>query len=249
MIRSLLIILLISATSFSMSAQAPSSTNGNGTVIYKKHITGGLVIHSEGWGGIFKIGQHVTTKKYREWTFSAVNMRHPKEFKTFNPYYEDSKGYVFGKENSFFVLRPTWGIRRILFDKTRIRGVEVGYAIAIGPSIGIAKPVYLEIGHPTIPYEYITVERYDADEHFTDNIFGKAPGTRGLDEMKFHIGVHSRFGLNFEYSGEKDGIKALEAGVAVDAYPNKIPIMAIVDNKQIFLSFYLNLTLGKKYFR
>lgn len=249
MIRTLLISFCLTALSFSGFAQRPSSSNGNGDVLYKKQLIGGLTIHSEGWGGIFKLGQHITAKKYREWSFQAVSMRHPKEFKTFNPYYDDSKGYVYGKQNSFFVIRPAWGQRQILFDKERARGVEVGFSYAVGPSLGFIKPVYLEIGHPTVPYKYITVEKYDPAEHFTDNIFGRASATRGLDELKIAAGIHSRFGLHFEYSGERDGIKALEAGVAVDAYPQRIPIMAIVQNKQIFLSFYLNLMIGKKYFR
>lgn len=249
MIRSLFIAFLFACVTVTVSGQGGIPSVGEGTVIYKKQLVGGVTIHSEGWGGLFKISQHVTAKRHREWALQVVNMKHPKEFKTFNPYYDDSKGYVFGKEHAFMLVRPTWGQRQVLFDKMRMRGVEFGYAYAVGPSVGLAKPVYLEIGHPSVPYEYITVERYDAQEHFTDNIFGKAPGTRGLDELKVYPGLHTRFGLYFEYANVKDGVKALEAGIATDVYPQKVPIMAVVDNKQVFFTFYLNLMLGKKYFR
>ena len=233
-------------------AQGGSASVGEGTVIYKKEITGGLIIHSDGWGLNLRLGQAMTAKTRRVFEFSAVTMKHPKEFKSFNPYYEDSKGYIFGKQNSFFVIRPSYGHRRVLFDKMRNRAVEVGFSWSIGPSVGFAKPIYLEIGHPAVPYEYITVEKYNSDEHFVDNIFGKAPSTKGLDEIKVYAGLHSRFGMHFEYANDKDAIKALEAGVALDAYPQEVPIMAElneVSNKQFFVTFYVNLLYGKKYFR
>ena len=44
-----------------------------------------------------------------------------------------------------------------------------------------------------------------------------------------------------------NGVKALEAGIMIDAYGKKIPIMAFTENKQVFFNFYLTIMLGKKW--
>ncbi len=218
-------------------------------VIYSKERMGGIIFHSSGWGLNFKWGKNKGALKKRLIGLELVGMKHPKEYKSFNPYYEDSKGYFYGKQNAFYIFRPTFGQRHVLFEKIRKRGVEVNYVWALGPSVGLTKPVYLEIGHPAIPYEYISVEKYDSNEHYIDNIFGKAPVTRGLGELKMHPGIHAKFGFNFEYSPKNRGIKAIETGMTFDAYAEEVPIMALVDNQQFFFAFYINLLYGKKYFR
>jgi hypothetical protein len=235
------------------AAQA-GGVSGDAKVIYKKELTGGLIFHSDGWGATFRHGLHKTGSKRRVLSVDLINMKHPKEFKSYNPYYEDSKGYIYGKQNTFLILRPGYGQRRILFDKMRTRGVEVGFSWSVGPSLGFAKPVYLEIGYPSIPYQDIAIERYDPNEHYIDNIFGKAPGTKGLTELKLYPGAFGKFGLHFEYSNERDGIKALETGFAIDAYPERVPIMAELDdqnaqNKQYYFTFYIKILYGKKFFR
>ncbi len=247
MIRNTFTVVLLLAFISSAFGQGGSPSVGEGTVLYKKELAGGIILHTNGWGGLFKLGRHKTAHLRTEWVFQAANMKHPKELKTFNPNYENSKGYIYGKEHSFFVFRTTWGQRHVLFDKMRNRGVEFGFNYAIGPVLGLTKPIYLEIGYPGIPY--VTVERYNSEEHFIDNIAGKAPGVKGLNELKPRPGVHARFGLHFEYANAKDRLKGLEAGVALDAYPDEVPIMALIANKQMFFTFYINLLYGKKYFR
>ena len=61
-----------------------------------------------------------------------------------------------------------------------------------------------------------------------------------------------KFAFNFEYSNEKDLMKGMEAGVVLDVYAQRVPIMANTEsfedqNKALFLNFYLNLFIGKKY--
>ncbi len=219
-------------------------------IIYKKEMIGGIVLHGDGWGLNFAVGKHITAKSRRMIQFEIVGMKHPKEVKSFNPYYEDSRGYFYGKTNSFHILRPSYGRKHQLTDKLRKSGVEVNYMWAIGPSLGFSKPIYLEIGKPSIPYEFIVVERYDPEVHFVDDIFGRASWFEGLDEMKFHPGLFAQVGLNFEYSGKRQGIKALEAGMSIDVYPETIPIMAEiegVENKQFYLEFYVAIKYGKKF--
>lgn len=248
------IAILLLFTSFSVfcsvDLQGQTTLFDDTRVIYKKEMVGGVVLHGDGWGLNFGIGKHITAKRRRMIQFEIVGMKHPKEVKSFNPYYEDSRGYFYGKMNSFMIFRPTYGRKNQLTDKLRKSGVEVNYVWAIGPSIGFTKPIYLEIGKPSIPYEFIVTEKYDPEVHFIDDIFGRASWFKGTDELKVHAGLYAQFGLNFEYASQKSGVKAIEAGVSVDVYPKTIPIMAeigSVENKQFFFEFYVSLKFGKKF--
>ncbi|MCC6601358.1 MAG: hypothetical protein IT223_11905, partial [Crocinitomicaceae bacterium] len=83
-------------------------------------------------------------------------------------------------------------------------------------------------------------------------------GLRGLDELKFYPGLFARFGWLFEYSNYREGLKGIEAGVSVDAFMKRIPIMSDrilvshfdgAKNHQIFVGLYINFFFGRKYNR
>jgi len=220
-------------------------------VLYRKELQGGLTIHGSGWGVNFFHGRHRTAKDRRLLGIGIVGMKHPKEIKSFNPFYEDSRGYFYGKANSLMLVRPMYGHKHQITDKIRHGGVEVNWLWAIGPSLGLAKPVYLQVGRPdSYPYDSIVIERYDPVAHDVQNIYGRATWFRGVGEMRVYPGGHGRFGFNFEHAGQASGIKALEVGASVDVFPVEIPIMAEVEgvrNKRVFFEFYLSLQFGKKY--
>ena len=93
----------------------------------------------------------------------------------------------------------------------------------------------------------IVIEKYDPSRHYIDNIYGRAPFTQGIGEINFHPGLYGKLGFNFEYAPVFEDVKALEIGVILDVYPTEIPIMAFIDNKQFFLSFYITLMYGRKW--
>ncbi|MDG2245410.1 MAG: hypothetical protein P8L71_03535 [Flavobacteriales bacterium] len=221
-------------------------------VLRNRQMYGGVHLHSGGLGGFFNVGKYENANTVRFIGIDVLYMKHEKEVKSFNPIYEDSRSYVYGKMNNFYIFRPSVGVKKMISPKLRKSGVEVGYTLQFGPSLGITKPVYLEIGYPSIPYEYLAVEQYDPERHFFDDIFGKASGFNGLNQLKLHPGGFVKFAFNFEYSNEKDLMKGMEAGVVLDVYAQRVPIMANTEsfedrNKALFLNFYLNLFIGKKY--
>lgn len=220
-------------------------------VPYKKEVYGGVLLHGDGWGLQFYHAKYNTARDRRLLGLEIVGMKHPKEVKSFNPYYEDSRGYFYGKSNALMIVRPTYGRKWQITDKIRRSGVEVNFIWGVGPSLGLLKPVYLQIGKPDrIPYENIVVERYDPAVHDVQNIYGRATWFNGLNEMKLNTGAFARVAFSFEYSGQVTGLKGIEVGATVDAYQKTIPIMAQlegVQNKQFFFEFYLALQFGKKY--
>lgn len=233
-----------------LPATAQQTIYEESRVPYKKEVYGGILLHGDGWGLQFYHAKYNTARDRRLVGVEIVGMKHPKEVKSFNPYYEDSRGYFYGKSNALMIVRPTYGRKWQITDKIRRSGVEVNFIWGIGPSLGLVKPVYLQIGKPDrIPYENIVVERYDPAVHDVQNIYGRATWFNGINEMKVNAGAFGRIAFSFEYSGQVTGLKGIEVGATMDAYQKTIPIMAElegVQNKQFFFEFYLALQFGKK---
>ncbi len=221
--------------------------------LYASEMYGGPVLHGDGWGLQFFYGKYRTAKDRHLMGIEIVGMKHPKEIKSFNPWYEDSRGYFYGKLNSLMIVRPIYGRKHRITEKIRKSGVELNYVWGIGPALGLLKPVYLQIGEPRDPpYRTIVVERYDPLQHFANNIYGRASWFRGGGGMQLRPGAHARLALNFEYAGENTGVKAIEVGATIDVFPEVVPIMAElpdVQNKQFFLEFYVALQFGGKKIR
>lgn len=219
-------------------------------MLYRNEMSGGLIAHSSGFGANFRKGVHVTGTRKRVLELEFVTYKHSKEVKTTNPSFDNSKGYYYGKLSSFFILRPGIGYQNVIFSKPEKSGVEIRYVTFLGGSLGFAKPVYLQILRrtPIDNYYELSTERYDPTMHFPDNIYGRAPFSKGLNEIKLYPGGYAKAGLTFEYGALDDVVKAIETGITVDIYPKVVPLMATQRNQQVFVSLYLNFLYGRKWF-
>jgi hypothetical protein len=230
----------------------PQSIGGTDDIklLYRNEFVIGGIVHTSGFGFNYRRGWHVTGYKKRLLEIEGVNIKHAKEIKTQNPLFENSKGYVYGKLNVFNTLRVAYGFQKELYGKEQRRGVQINLVTFMGASLGLAKPVYLEILQPTSdPQIYnITTEKYDPEKHFTDNIYGRAPYFKGFEQSKIYPGGYAKMGLSFEYADLDDDIKCIETGVTVDVFPKVIPIMAKTTNQQVFVNLYINFIWGKKWF-
>ena len=177
-----------------------------------------------------------------------TNMKNPKEVRTINHDYDNTKSFIYGKENSFYILRAGIGLQKIINSKPYWGGVELRYFYYGGLSLGLLKPVYLYILQETnTPYVYnLVIEKYDPNKYFIENIYGRAPFFHGFWETKPIPGLYLKTGVNFEFGVFDETLKAIEAGVAVDGYLKKIPIMANDKNTNYFVSLYVSFHLGTR---
>lgn len=245
-------IFLLVLLSFSSSGQAIPE---NEIILFKKMRYGGVNVNTFGYGATYSFGKFREAKKIRLYTIDFLFVKHEKEVKSWglDP---SGRSYFYGKQNSFMTLRTTYGKKHVVAEKLRRSGVQVAYNWQLGPVFGFTKPVYLEILNQDSRTGSLSVERFDVDKHYIDNIHGRASGLRGLGELKFYPGLTGKFSLNFEYSNERERLKGIETGVAFDVFHKRIPIMAEKilredinnpKNHQFFFSIYLNLFFGTKY--
>src|ERR1035437_8512550 len=87
-------------------------------------------------------------------------------------------------------------------------------------------------------------KKFDSSSASGQDIYSKAAFTKGLDETKVMPGLYAKAGFNFEYSKEDKIIHAIEFGGQVNAFPQKIPIMAGSDNKALFFSLFVSYRFG-----
>ncbi|HLG34266.1 MAG TPA: hypothetical protein VI757_05245 [Bacteroidia bacterium] len=250
--RLLLFILSLSLMiPFFVSAQTPETPalEEDQTMLYNYEAHGGFVLHSGSWGLVYRKGKHVTGYKKKFYEIEFAHMRHPKEIKLTNPYYENSKPFAFGKLNSLLIFRGGVGMQHALFGRNQHSGVEIRYLFAAGVSAGLTKPIYLEILKQGIPPELndVVIERYNPDVHQLQYILGRAAFTYGFDKMSLYPGGYAKFALSFEYGSGSTDVKTIEAGVVADFYGKKIPLMAYIENKNYFLNLYVALTWGGKW--
>lgn len=246
----LFLILEVHAQVETQTVNVNSNVYDETKLLYRNEANVGFLVTTNGLGLAYRRGWHVTNARKRVFEIEGVSYRHPKEVKTINQYYDHPKGYYYGKLNSLFLLRSGFGFQNVFFSKPEHNGIEIRWIAFVGVSLGLAKPVYLEILEPT-PVQgqrLIVTQRYDPDKHFIDNIYGRAPFMRGFGETKIHPGAYGKFGVNFEYGSLDNDIKALETGIVIDAFPKAIPMMANEHNHPFLISLYISFTYGGKWF-
>lgn len=244
----ILLIIFLSCTTITAQDSIPVAQNLTG-VLLKKEQSGAFVLHSNGWGAAYRYGEHRTGYLKRIFEIEFATMKHPKEIRVQNPYYFNARSYIYGKLNSVMLLRASMGNQHVLFSKPVWGGVEVRSLYSIGPSMAILKPVYLYIlaADASLDEYDLSTEKYNPDKHFLENIYGRAPYTKGIDQITIKGGISAKAGMNFEYGPHREKLKTLEVGSALDFFPLPVEIMALNKPNHFFLSLYLSFHFGQRY--
>lgn len=163
---------------------------------------------------------------------------------------ETPRPYIYGKQNSFYPLRGGIGMKRYYSEKARRKGLAVGVIYQGGATLGILKPNYLRLIKRLENNTFTVVtERYTeaSKERFLDpfSIYGGGPVTAGIRELRFIPGIHGMGGVHFAFGAFEEYVMALDAGLMVDVFPRRVPIM-VDDNQAYFLNLFLTLHIGKR---
>ena len=101
-----------------------------------KNTNGGLI-----GGFVLKMGFRIDDTNFQFFGLDLVNVKDPKEVR-YNTVLGNS--YIFGKSNYLYSIRPYYGRELIVFKKAPQQGVQVSLLGAVGPSIGIIAPYFIE---------------------------------------------------------------------------------------------------------
>ncbi|GGZ23255.1 hypothetical protein GCM10007049_15190 [Echinicola pacifica] len=199
-----------------------------------KNSIGGLI------GGLYlKLGSRITENTFQFFSLELANVKNPKEAR-YSTYLGNS--FIYGKSNYLYSIRPQYGRELILYSKAPQKGVQVSVLTAIGPSLGIIAPYYIEYAASS---SESSRAQYDPDIHQSMNyIMGPGRLFEGLGESDFALGANAKAALTFEFGLFKSNVSGLELGYELEGFTKEIVLMPTTENKQIFQSVYFTLFYG-----
>ncbi len=246
----------------SVTFQPKQISNEPKGVIYNKELAFDVRLHTNGYAFAVNIGRIKTYYLTKYYHFEIGELKHPREHRHSFDYPSQfsgrtSRSFVFGKQNTFLVVRAGMGAKRYFSEKAKRKGVAVGISYEAGPSLGLKKPYYLDFWRTpnNDPAQiFLVSEKYTGDNHdsFLDinKIYGASGFTKGFNEISVIPGIHGKMSVHFAWGAFDEFVKAFEAGIMVDAYLKKVPILVEVDNAEnrpFFVNLYLTLQLGKRW--
>jgi hypothetical protein len=220
-------------------------------IIYKQEYQYGFGFSTNGYFLNFRRSYSPSVFKERGLELDVAIVRHPKEVNGYSYIYQGlgSSSFVYGKLNSLYPVRFGYGEKHEIAQKIDVSSVEINYFYYAGVSMGIVKPIYLQINKaPISSFDVELVnERYDPNKHTYNDIYGGTLFTNGFRELTLYPGIYGKFGLDFDYKISTKRIATVETGILVDYYFRKVPIMAFEDNFSYFIAFYASINFGKRW--
>jgi hypothetical protein len=209
---------------------------------YNSEFTWGINKNSSGGligGFTFKKARRLSEKIFETYGLEIMNVKNPHEVRV---QAQGGNYFIYGKTNYLYAIRLQYGRDRILFTKGPQQGVEVKAVFAAGPSIGLVNPYYVQTGSAN----FNTNSQPYTNQSYSD-IQGAGSLFEGLGETKFQMGGNVKVALNFELGTVKSNVTGFEAGFLLDAYFNKIPLMAApTENYAVYPTVFLTLFYGSR---
>lgn len=233
-----LLLAFLLGTSFNLLAQEEES----GDYDYDKEVLFGINKNTNGGliGGVsFKIGSRINDNLFQFFNLELANVKNPKEVR-YNTVLGNS--YIFGKSNYLYAIRPQYGREIIAFKKAPHQGVQISFLTAIGPTIGLLAPYYVEYA---LSRTETVRQPYDPSVHQSRfNILGPGRLFEGIGESEIAFGANAKAAINFEFGFFKSNVTGLELGYQFEGFTKEIPLMPTTENRQIFQSVYVTLFYG-----
>ncbi|MFC4871206.1 hypothetical protein [Negadavirga shengliensis] len=199
-----------------------------------KNTNGGLI------GGInLKIGSRIDDNLFQFFALELANVKNPKEVR-YNTVLGNS--YIFGKSNYLYVIRPQYGREVLLFKKAPHQGVQISALGAIGPTLGLISPYFIEY---SLSRTETIRQQYDPSIHQSRfNVLGPGRLFEGIGDSEIAFGGHAKAAMSFEFGFFKSNVTGVELGYLLEGFNKEIPLMPTTENRQIFQSVYFTLFYG-----
>jgi hypothetical protein len=236
--KKIILLFLISVITFQF-AKSQGEVNEQKKIFYRNERSLAFLLNSNGIGLNGRYSKRIDAFRKTIYDIEIVTLKHPKEYRKFSRANPSSRGFILGKLNNVFVIRPGYGLQKEVFQKFDIGGIAIRRFYSIGPSLALLKPIYYEVSNGN---EFVT-EKYSASN--ADNIIGKASFFKGFGEIQARPGAFVKGGISFEFSKFDQVIHAIEGGAIAEAYLTKLPIMASKKNYQFFLTLFISYRFGK----
>jgi hypothetical protein len=221
-----------------------------GEPAFKKQSVFGIKLNTDGYGISWEKGKYLTPKKTRLLQFELNEKKHPKEGKfatSQNPFTGQINSVIIGKQNNFYQFKAGIGEQYLLGGKANKSGVAVSFIYAGGLSIGLAKPYLVNVADTLDPN---VTDRVTWDTILANPsnypVIGASGVTYGWNQLKIKPGLHVKGAMRFDYGRFHEAVSAIEAGLNVEYYFQKIPQMVYSTPKNFFFNAYISILFGRR---
>lgn len=219
-----------------------------GAIIFNKQSVFAIKLNTDGYGIFYEIGKQKTIRTASIFQFELGERKHPKEERiTPGQGLFLSNPYVYGKINNFYYFKTGYLQQRLIGGKGNKNGVAVSVLYGGGLTLALMKPYYLKV------QDLNTGEISDIKYENNDSIFldplairGSSGFTMGFGEVKLKPGGFAKTALRFDYGRYNEVVSALEVGINVEFYAQKIPHMLRNKDNQLFFNAYAAILFGKR---
>jgi hypothetical protein len=203
-----------------------------------KNTSGGLI-----GGFVFKKARKLNDRVLETYGLEIMNVKHPQEVKRNSII--TGNFFIFGKGNYLYAIRLQYGRDIILYKKAPFQGVEVKAVFAVGPSLGIVAPYYVEYtpdgGSGLVTFR----DQYNLGIS-PDQIWGTGRLFEGIGNSDLALGGNVKAALNFELGAIKSAVTGFEVGFLMDAYTKEIELMPSAKKYAAFPTLFLTLFYGTR---
>lgn len=224
-----------------------------GALVFNKQNVFGFRLNTDGWGMFYEKGYLKSVQVTNLFSLEFAEKKHPKEKRLNNVlsngnFVQFGNPFVYGKQNVFYQLKPTFGQQRLVGGKTNKNGVAIHAIYAGGISLGLERPYYVKVpeisGNQTRDIKYTVA---DSVAFLTPGNIIQGTGLKyGWKDLKIVPGAHAKIALRFDYGRFNEMVSAIEVGLNVEAYSRKVSIMLLNPNEQFFFNSYVAIIFGKR---
>lgn len=215
-----------------------------GNLSFSKQSVFGIQLRTNGYGAFYELGKRRSPRYTNIYSIEITEIKHRKENKLGGAENFFSNSFIYGKEFNFYQGKLGFGQQYILGQKGNKNGVAITASLSGGLSLGFLKPYYLEVddannGARTIKYA-------DDSTLFLSigSINGGAGFTKGWNELKLKPGAFIKTALRFDFGRYNEKVQAIEIGMSLDAYSQKIPVMILNKPQQLFFQGHIAFVFG-----
>lgn len=217
-----------------------------GNLSFTKQTAIGIALRTNGYGAFVELGRRKSARFSSTYLLEITETKHPKEEKSDRVENFFSNTFIYGKINNFYQVKLGFGQQYILGQKGNKNGVAVIASMQGGFTMGFAKPYYLNIQDAN--GQDRTISYYDDSTAFIYplEIYGSAGFGKGWSEVKLKPGLFFKSALRFDFGRYNEKIQALEIGLSLEGFANKIEIVANNDPQRLFFQGHVAFVFGSR---
>jgi hypothetical protein len=203
---------------------------------FNKNTSGGLI-----GGLVFRKARKLNDRVLETFGLELMNVKHPQEVRRNS--INTGNYFIYGKSNYLYAVRLQYGRDLVLFRKAPQQGVEIKGVFAVGPTLGVVAPYFVE--YKVSGSEAALRGQYNPEIKFGD-ILGTGRLFEGIGDSQIVPGGNIKAAINFEIGTVKSQVTGFEAGFLMDFYSKNIEIMPASKNYFAYPTVFLTVFYGSR---